>query len=173
MPRTPALTLGRSTIATNHVQADLRLLETAVTVLENQWHRFRDDPTRLSPYPEEWEDYLRRLFQWYTVELPRDKQALLKRITEYWDTDVGKEWKRLCSKLETKTERNLRIVEKLWPQIDHCNALWDSLHIRCRVACEEWSDLRQLEVPWNSNVRFVLPGPRALGLLPVPELEWE
>lgn len=136
----------------NDVTDDLADLESSVEGLEKQWERLRDDPGRVSPIPEAQTKYLKRLHRWYTIEMPRDKATLQKRVNEYWAEGLGLEWLHLSVQLlPSLDECGLQILK---PQIGACNLLWAKLPPRCFAACEKWDELVQLEVPGNVHLYF-------------------
>lgn len=157
---------------TNRVQAELDVLDADTTALERQWEKFRDDPARLSQTDEVWQAYLARLHEWYTVSLPREKAELLVRIDGYWQTEGGAEWMKMCHQLAVPGIQRAMIMSQLGSWIDNCNELWMAIGLRCRLAGQDYQNLRQLE-GLGRRKYFVLPGPRELGLLPAPARYWD
>lgn len=76
LPATPVL--GLQTLAS---------LISAISELEMQWIYLRADPGRVSLSPQSQADYLRTLHHWYTIDMPRDKAALLTRINDLTDIE--------------------------------------------------------------------------------------
>lgn len=143
----------RCTEAMNLVMSELAVLELSVVVLECGWHRFRDDPNRLSFDLATQEIYIKGLHEWYTVDNPRDRAGVLDRINGFWDRGSGKAWRKLATKLLPKLVGET--IQGLRPQINQCNEEWASLQQRCNATGEVWEELDQLEFENCTHRYFV------------------
>lgn len=143
----------RCTTSMRTVLSDLAILRMSLVALETQWERFRDHPDRTSPHYPTQVIYIAALDRWYSVDLPRDRAALLERIHSFWEHGSGDVWQKLATELLHKLVGTTLL--KLRPLINQCNEEWKKLEERCYAACEVWEDLVKLELTESNHVYFV------------------
>lgn len=131
---------------------DLISLERTVVTIEKQWEFLRDDPRRRSPFKLHQDAYIKLLHEWYAIDLPRDRAALVECIRGFWEHGSGLAWEKLAAELAPKLVG--ATLRQLKPGIDRCNTLWEGLEARCLAAGEAWDQLVQLELKGGRYVYF-------------------
>lgn len=138
------------------IVSELGKLETSVTALESQWETLRDDPGRVSHDQAQRAVYLAKLHQWYTIDMPRTKAALVQRINQFWEGEGANSWRTLSKRLLPRLRQE--VLGELMSEKNVYEVRCASWLPRCHAACQVWDDLVQLEVEGNHHVYFV--GPR-------------